>query len=62
PGISESLQDPAYATNVGLLLWGARKQASPELKFSSLNENLRRLLAQFRGFSSVFRRLPVWNR
>ncbi|MBI2836508.1 MAG: cell division protein FtsA [Chloroflexi bacterium] len=62
PGISESLQDPAYATNVGLLLWGARKQASPELKFSSLNENMRRLLAQFRSFSSVFRRLPVWNR
>ncbi|MBI2853219.1 MAG: cell division protein FtsA [Chloroflexi bacterium] len=62
PGISENLQDPAYATNVGLLLWGAKKQASPELKFSSLNDNLRRLAAQFKSFTSVFRRLPVWNR
>lgn len=62
PGISESLQDPAYATNVGLLLWGARKQASPELKFSSLNENLRRLVSQFTGFPSLLRRLPLWNR
>ncbi len=62
PGISDSLHDPAYATNVGLLLWGAKRQTAPELKSRSFNDNLRRLFAQMRSFSYVVKRLPAWNR
>lgn len=62
PGISDTLHDPAYATNVGLLLWGAKQQIAPELKSRSLNDNLRRLVTQLRSFSYAVRRFPTWNR
>lgn len=62
PGISDTLHDPAYATNVGLLLWGAKQQIAPELKSRSFNENLRRLVAQLRSLSYLARRFPAWNR
>lgn len=62
PGINDSLHDPAYATTIGLLLWGAKQQISPELKLRSFNDNLRRLVTQLRSLPFVFRRLPVWGR
>ena len=62
PGASDTLHDPAYATNVGLLLWGAKQQIAPELKSRSLNDNLRRLVTQLRSFSYLVRRFPNWNR
>ena len=62
PGTSDTLHDPAYATNVGLLLWGAKHQIAPELKSRSLNDNLRRLVTQLRSFSYLVRRFPTWNR
>jgi len=62
PGTSDTLHDPAYATNVGLLLWGAKQQIAPELKSRSLNDNLRRLVTQLRSFSYIVRRFPGWNR
>ncbi|MDO8716503.1 MAG: cell division protein FtsA [Dehalococcoidales bacterium] len=62
PGTSDTLHDPAYATNVGLLLWGAKQQIAPELKSRSLNDNLRRLVTQLRSFSYLVRRFPTWNR
>ena len=62
PGTGDTLHDPAYATNVGLLLWGAKRQIAPELKSRSLNDNLRRLVTQLRSFSYIVRRFPTWNR
>lgn len=62
PGTSDTLHDPAYATNVGLLLWGAKQQIAPELKSRNLNDNLRRLVTQLRSFSYLVRRFPTWNR
>ena len=62
PGIENSLTDPAYATNVGLLLWGAKQQIAPELKPSGLNDNLKRLMTQLKSISYLVRRFPTWNR
>jgi len=42
-GITDALRDPAYATSVGLLLWGAKRDGKHSWKF--------------RGFSAVWRRL-----
>ncbi len=61
-GINDTLRDPAYATNIGLLLWGAKQQIAPELKSRSFNENIRRVVAQLRSFSYLVRRFPAWNR
>jgi cell division protein FtsA len=47
PGISDTLCDPAYATSVGLLLWGAKnkKQRKP----LGFNLGLRKLVTQLKG-------------
>jgi len=50
-GISDSLQDPAYATGVGLLMWGAKHtdtQAWSRTWSSSFKQVARRLLRLFR--------------
>ncbi len=62
PGISDTLCDPAYATNIGLLLWGAKQQVAPELKAHSLNDNLRRLATQLKSITYLVKRFPAWNR
>jgi cell division protein FtsA len=50
PGISDALCDPAYATSVGLLLWGAKYRKSPQnWKPFKFNLGLRRLVLQFRS-------------
>ncbi|MBI2329332.1 MAG: cell division protein FtsA [Chloroflexi bacterium] len=43
-GITDALRDPAYATSVGLLLWGAKHQGQQNWKFHGFNANLRRLM------------------
>jgi cell division protein FtsA len=51
-GISESLRDPAYATAVGLLLWGANHQGTKNWKGPGFGVTLRRLVSRL---SSLFR-------
>jgi cell division protein FtsA len=43
-GIDDALRDPAYATSVGLLLWGAKHQGRQNWKFRRFSPNLRRLV------------------
>jgi cell division protein FtsA len=51
-GISDSLRDPAYATGVGLLLWGAKLRRSaiqrPRTRF--FGDGIRKLVTQLAGF------------
>ena len=47
-GISDVLHNPAYATGVGLLLWGARHESSEDWKYRSLNTFRRRFMFRFR--------------
>ncbi len=42
-GIADTLRDPAYATSVGLLLWGARYQGMQRWRSHRFGGNLRRL-------------------
>jgi len=42
-GIADTLRDPAYATSVGLLLWGARYQGMQRWRSHRFGINLRRL-------------------
>ena len=50
PGISDVLRDPAYATSVGLLLWGSKYEGSQTWKSRTLG-------SMFRGVASQIRRL-----
>jgi cell division protein FtsA len=43
-GITDSLRDPAYATSVGLLLWGAKNQSSQKRSFLGFGARLRKLV------------------
>ena len=43
-GISDILQDPAYATSVGLLLWGLKPKSAPSWRTSMFGSNLRNLV------------------
>jgi len=47
-GITETLRDPAYATSVGLLLWGANNGNSQEWKASGLGDGFRRMASRLR--------------
>jgi len=58
-GITDTLRDPAYATSVGLLLWGAKHQVKPIWKFRSFDAGWRRLFSELRTF--FVRRLPAKN-
>jgi cell division protein FtsA len=49
PGISDSLCDPAYATSVGLLLWGAKNKRIQTRKPFMLDLGLRKLATQLRS-------------
>jgi cell division protein FtsA len=51
-GIAEVLQDPAYATSVGLLLWGTRNEGNRAWKTGLFGGALRRLASQL---ASLFR-------
>lgn len=47
-GIIDALRDPAYATSVGLLLWGAKHQGAQNWKSHGF-DNLRRLILRING-------------
>jgi cell division protein FtsA len=51
-GIADALHDPAYATGVGLLLWGAKYKGTQTWQRNDLNSGLRRF---FSWFSGLFR-------
>jgi cell division protein FtsA len=46
-GISDALQDPAYATSVGLLLWGAKYKGSQTWRGGSFGGGFRRFFSRF---------------
>jgi cell division protein FtsA len=48
-GISDSLRDPAYATSVGLLLWGAKHESTQTWRPSGFGSGLRRLVFRIRN-------------
>jgi len=47
-GISDVLRDPAFATSVGLLLWGSRYEEKSDWKTRTLGWRLRRLASQLK--------------
>jgi cell division protein FtsA len=46
-GISDALQDPAYATSVGLLLWGAKYKGAKTWRGGSFGGGFRRFFSRF---------------
>jgi cell division protein FtsA len=48
-GIGDTLCDPAYATGVGLLLWGAKHESSKNWQPWSLSDAIQRLASRLRG-------------
>jgi len=48
-GIAENLHDPAYATGVGLVVWGAKQRTNPDVKPQSFAIGLRHLITKFRS-------------
>ncbi|MDP7525009.1 MAG: cell division protein FtsA, partial [Dehalococcoidales bacterium] len=51
-GISDVLRDPAYATSVGLLIWGAKHEGASSGKSNKVVGDIRRLVFRIR---SLFR-------
>ncbi len=48
-GISDVLHNPAYATSVGLLLWGLKPRSAATWKSRSLTRGLKRMMSRIRG-------------
>ena len=48
-GITDTLRDPAYATSVGLLLWGANHEGKPIWKSRGFSTSLRHLISRFKN-------------
>ena len=44
-GIADALHDPAYATGVGLLLWGAKYRGMQTWQRKDLNSGLHRFVS-----------------
>ena len=51
-GISDSLRDPAYATSVGLLIWGAKNEPNRNWKSPRFSLNFRRVAQRLRSMFS----------
>ena len=51
-GITDALCDPAYATSVGLLLWGAKHQNTPSWKFRGFGAGWRRIFFRIKDLFS----------
>ncbi len=47
-GIADTLHDPAYATSVGLLLWGVKHEGMQTWEAGGLGSGLRRLMSRFK--------------
>jgi cell division protein FtsA len=52
-GITDALRDPAYATSVGLLLWGAKNQG--RRKWNNGGGFFGRIKNLLSGFKNLFR-------
>ena len=48
-GITDALRDPAYATSVGLLLWGARHEGAQSWRVGRFGTSLRRLIFRIKS-------------
>ena len=48
-GIADTLHDPAYATSVGLLLWGTKNNGKKKWKTGIFGSTLQRVALQLRG-------------
>jgi len=48
-GITDALRDPAYATSVGLLLWGARHEGTQAWQTRGFGVGLRRLVSRIKN-------------
>jgi cell division protein FtsA len=48
-GISDQLKDPAYATAVGLLLWGMKPQSNAKARPTLFGDGLVNLMSRIRG-------------
>ncbi|MFC1920833.1 cell division protein FtsA [Chloroflexota bacterium] len=48
-GITDSLRDPAYATSVGLLIWGAKNESTRNWGPKKWRPNFRRLASQLKS-------------
>jgi cell division protein FtsA len=48
-GISDQLNDPAYATAVGLLLWGMKPKSNIRAKQNLFGDSLVNLMSRIRG-------------
>lgn len=48
-GISDSLRDPAYATSVGLLIWGAKNRPNHSWKTRRFGIDMRRVINRLRS-------------
>jgi len=51
-GITDALRDPAYATSVGLLLWGAKHKSTQTWRPRGFGATLRRLVFRIRNLFS----------
>jgi len=51
-GIADVLHDPAYATSVGLLLWGVKHEGIQTWKGDGISSGLRRLFSHFKHLFS----------
>ena len=51
-GIGDNLNDPAYATAVGLLLWGVKPQSVSTNQSSGFSSNVMNLVSRIRGLFS----------
>jgi len=51
-GIADNLNDPAYATGVGLLLWGNRYRGTQTWKGGGFGDGLRRMMYRIRNLFS----------
>ena len=47
-GIADTLRDPAYATSVGLLLWGAKNESTQNWQSGGLGTSLRHFVSRIR--------------
>ncbi|MFA6347641.1 MAG: hypothetical protein WCX07_05100 [Dehalococcoidales bacterium] len=45
-GITDSLNDPAYATSVGLLLWGAKNQNTKKWKSNWFKDRMKQVTSK----------------
>jgi len=48
-GIADTLRDPAYATSVGLLLWGAKYEGRQTWRSHRFGAGLRHLVSRMRN-------------